>query len=90
MDTRGRASMLEELMEPFIRSISPTKEQREQLQEIMKIEAEGILAWGIRSGYFLWVREHPGETPTREQAIAWHFGDRIVQQIAGNEASNHQ
>lgn len=71
LDTHGRPATLDEFMEPIIRTL--TNDQKERLKEIMKMEAEGMLAWGVKSGYFLWVREHPGEVPTKEQIRMWYL-----------------
>ena len=30
-----------------------------------------MFAWGVRSGYYLWVRQHPGERPTKMQFALW-------------------
>lgn len=60
---------LDKLMEPFFNAL--TKAEREVGQAIYRTDKAGVLAWGVRSGYFLWVREHPGEIPTDEHIALW-------------------
>jgi hypothetical protein len=49
-----------------------TGAQRDEIEEIERNDREGMLAWGVRSGYFWWVRTHPGETPTLAHLAIWH------------------
>lgn len=58
------------LMQPIITAVAEwnTKPFR---TEVSEREAERLLAWGVQSGYFLWVRQHPGQIPTMEQVTDW-------------------
>src|SRR5690242_9743384 len=71
---------LSRLMEPILAAIAA--HQPEALPEARRIwesEAEGVLAWGVRSGYFLWVRQHPGNIPTLLQISGWMQKGRSFQ-----------
>jgi len=57
------------LWEPLFSILTPA--QRAEAEAIERIEREGMFAWGVRSGYFLWVQTHPGETPTMLQFALW-------------------
>jgi hypothetical protein len=60
---------MKELYEPLLQAAG--HEHAEMFWSIIESEASGVLAWGVRSGYLLWTRTHPGEVPTREQVTAW-------------------
>jgi|GEM_PF-4159731 len=48
-----------------------TPEQRLMAAAIWLHEREGMFAWGVRSGYFLWARTHPGQRPTWRLLRQW-------------------
>ena len=63
---------LQKLMQPLLTAVEREKPgSSKDAQKILGTEAGGILAWGVRSGYFLWVRENPGKIPTKQQIIGW-------------------
>lgn len=61
---------LRKLLQPLITVVSEYNTNPFP-EHLLEKEAEGILAWGVRSGYFLWVREHPGQLPTMQQVQGW-------------------
>jgi hypothetical protein len=61
---------LYKLMKPMITAVSEYNTKPFPI-ELLEKEAPGILAWGVRSGYFLWTRQNPGKIPTMSQVIAW-------------------
>jgi hypothetical protein len=48
-----------------------TTKQRRAAEAIWRAERVGMFAWGVRSGYFLWVRTHPGAQPSRANVREW-------------------
>jgi hypothetical protein len=65
---RGERDLLA-LWEPLWSTLSP--EQRRVAQAIWRAERVGMFAWGVKSGYFLWVRTHPDEQPSRANVREW-------------------
>jgi hypothetical protein len=63
------ADELYKLFKPLLEIIPAGAEDR--FKAIYRKEAEGMLAWGVSSGYLLWARTHPGEKPTRAQMQEW-------------------
>jgi hypothetical protein len=64
----GLAELLA-LWEPLFSIMTPG--QRAAAEAVERVERNGMFAWGVRSGYFLWVREHPGERPTKCHLALW-------------------
>lgn len=63
---------LQKLMQPLLAAIERENPgSSKEAQKILGVEASGVLAWGVRSGYLLWVRENPGKIPTKQQIIDW-------------------
>jgi hypothetical protein len=60
---------LQALFNPLLQAIG--NQQKDEFWRIMEAESEGVLAWGVRSGYLLWTRTHPGVIPTKEQIANW-------------------
>ncbi len=67
-DERDEQELLA-LWEPLFWILTP--EQRAMAEAIERVECEGMFAWGVRSGYFLWVRTNPGEIPTWRLLRQW-------------------
>jgi hypothetical protein len=70
----GRMSLkddptMQQLFHPLLRAIG--SEHATGFWEAIEKEPEGVLAWGVQSGYLLWVRTHPGVIPTRRQIALW-------------------
>jgi hypothetical protein len=63
------------LWEPLFSILTPI--QRAEAEIIERMERDGMFAWGVRSGYFLWVRTHPGEKPTMRQLALWKIVDAL-------------
>jgi hypothetical protein len=61
--------VMQELFDPLLQAIGP--EHAAEFWQTIKKEPEGVLAWGVRSGYLLWVRTNPGVTPMKEQITQW-------------------
>ena len=61
---------LQKLMKPILTAVSEYNTNPFPA-DLLEKEAPGILAWGVRSGYFLWVRTHPGQIPTMQQVVGW-------------------
>lgn len=61
---------LRRLLQPLITTVSEYNTDPFP-EHLLEKEAPGILAWGVQSGYFLWVREHPGQLPTLHQVGEW-------------------
>lgn len=62
----------QKLMQPLLVAMERQKPgSSKEAQKILGAESSGILAWGVRSGYLLWVRKNPGKIPTKQQIIGW-------------------
>lgn len=61
--------VMQELFNPLLAALG--EEHKRTFWDILEQEASGVLAWGVRSGYLLWVRTHPGCIPTRCQVKNW-------------------
>lgn len=59
-----------ELWEPLL-SLFSRSERRQAEAVWASAERDEMFAWGVQSGYFGWVRHHPGETPTLAQVCNW-------------------
>jgi hypothetical protein len=65
------------LWEPLFSILTP--EQRAMAESIERMERDGMFAWGVRSGYFLRVRTHPGQRPTKLLLALWMIaGERVA------------
>jgi hypothetical protein len=62
---------LYKLMQPLLTAVSEYMGNPHKALENWEQQSEGILAWGVQSGYFLWVRQNPGKIPTMEQVWGW-------------------
>lgn len=67
-DDQGEVE-LRALWEPLFSILTPA--QRREAERIERIERDGMFAWGVRSGHFLWVRTNPGEIPTWRLLRQW-------------------
>jgi hypothetical protein len=65
-----------ELFKPLVDAMG--KENEAKAWEIIEAEAEGVLAWGVRSGYLLWTRSNPGKQPSKEQMAGWTVKGRSM------------
>ena len=63
---------LYKLMKPLITAVSEYNTQGlDRALENWEQQREGVLAWGVQSGYFFWVRRNPGKVPTMQQVYEW-------------------
>jgi hypothetical protein len=61
--------VMQELFNPLLQAIG--SQHKDALWKNIETEGSGMLAWGVQSGYFLWVRTNPGMVPSKEQVVHW-------------------
>lgn len=59
--------VMQELFTPLLQAVG----HEEKGWAIIERGPSGVLAWGVQTGYLLWVRHHPGQIPTMRQVRAW-------------------